>query len=411
MIDQATIAVIPGIIQIRPDLIVDEALSLHPNFEPMGCNRSNDAKKHDNAMHPVYQSWFDVFAGGALRVYTRSKDVRDSKRSEQFVYLISLNLRKILWGHNGRNLEDGDDITHGLLIVRHALSHLLVRSDQASWLIPGVGDRGVSYWQFLELAMDVRDPGQVIRRRLEGMRSPSVRRDPRFYEHTTLLDGKDVDIKVYDKLNQMRDRHKAPKKTIEVIEDDPITRLEVSLKDDKLTNFSYLEPGAAPATTEIRERMRLTGFRWHQLKAIHYHYFSSLKAVYYHPAKPGAKPEQSYAAVLAAIAGEYDINPQAIYDLLVSYSGRKQDTCRSIRRAMEEHLAKASELKADVLLSEHNYRNQPEVRVKGLGGCRFYVRTFGWNKLYEVKDDVTKVYGGAKQKPLHALPSDHYLRW
>jgi hypothetical protein len=242
MIDQATIAVLPDHIQIKPHLIEHESPSLDGSFLPMGYNRSRDAKKTENAMHPVYHSTFDVFADRALRVYTRSAEHLKTKRSEQFVYLIELNLRKILWGHNGRTIADGRELCYALLIVRHAMKHLLLRPNEASSLIPGVGDNRLSYWQKMELAMDVRDPGQVIRRRLEWMRTPSVRRRERFYEHTSLLDGKELDLKVYDKLEQMRDRYKIPKQQVTTNEEDPITRLEVVLSRGKMTDFGKLDP-------------------------------------------------------------------------------------------------------------------------------------------------------------------------
>lgn len=418
MIDEAAIAVLTDRIQIKPHLIEDEAPILDGWFRPMSYSRENDAKKTDKAMQPVYHSSFDLFADGALRVYTHSEECEETNRSEQFIYHIELNLRKILWGHNGRTIADGEDLCHALLIVRHAMKHLLVRPEEASHLIPGVGGNEISYWQRMELAMDVWDPDLVIRRRLEWMRSPSVRRKPEFYTHTSLLDGKEVDLKVYDKLEQMRDRHSMPMKKVKIIGEDPITRLEVALKRDKLTDYKKKQGqriefphNMIPAMTEIAGRKRLTGFTWEQLKAIHRFYFSNLKAVYHVAAEAGAPTEHSYAAVLAAIAREHDIHPQAIYELLSTYSGKPDDTCREIRRKMEWHISQASELTAEELLSDEAYRNQPEVVVEGREGCRFYVKAYGLGPICEVMSEVREIYGNSVRRN-HLNPAEKpYLFW
>lgn len=271
----------------------------------------------------------------------------------------------------------------------------------------------------MELALDVWDPDLVIRRRLEWMRSPSVRRKQVFYKHTSLLDGKELDLKVYDKLEQMRDRHSMPKKKVKIVGDDPITRLEVALKRDKLTDCKKkrgqkieFDSNMIPAMTEIEGKKRLTGFTWEQMKAIHRFYFSNLKAVYHVAAKKGDPSEHSYAAVFAAIAREHDIHPQAIYELVTAYSGKPDDTCRNIRRQMEWHLGQASELSAEELLSDEVYRNQPEVVVKGLNGCRFYVKAYGWGQICEAIEEVSKVYGDPP-RPRRKLTSviKPYLQW
>jgi hypothetical protein len=99
--------------------------------------------------------------------------------------------------------------------------------------------------------------------------------------------------------------------------------------------------------------------------------------------------------VLAAIAREHDIHPQAIYDLVKSCSGKPADTCRNIRRQMERHLEQASELTAEELLSDEAYKTQPIVKVKGFSGCRFYVKKYGWDEIEEAEEalkEVSKVY-------------------
>lgn len=410
MIDEAAITVLPDCIQIKPHLIEEKADTLDDWFLPMRRKREDDAKKTENAMYPVYHCRFDLFADGALRVYTRSRERSDSKRSEQFVYRIELNLRKILWGHNGINISDGDDLSHALMIVRHALQHLLIHPEDASRLIPGLDETPISYWSSLELALDLRDPGLVIRRHLERMRSPAVRRDPEFYENTIRLKGKNVTIKCYDKIAQMKDRHKTPRKKIEVASD-PITRLEVKLKRDKLTDFSWLDSSEAPLVSKISGRNRLIGFTWEQLRAIHRHYFYDLRAVYHSAAEKGSSPEKGYAAVFAAIAREYGIHPNGIYDLLMAYGGKGDSTCRKIRSEFEWHLAQGSELTAEELLSNENYCNQPGLHVSSLNGCQFYVNHFGWSDIDGVRPAMRQVYGDAVPAPFLNALSKPYLLW
>jgi len=147
------------------------------------------------------------------------------------------------------------------------------------------------------------------------------------------------------------------------------------------------------------------------LKAIHRFYFSNLKAVYHVAAEQGALPEHSYAAALAAIARDHEIQPQEIYDSLLAYSGKKEDTCRDIRRKMEWHMAQASELTAEKLLSDKKYRNQPEVSVTGLDGCRFYVKLYGWKPICEAKAEVDEIYGDPGPRKLSNPVGKPYLLW
>jgi hypothetical protein len=409
MIDEAKIAVLPEQVPIKPSLIEEDAPVLDDWFRQIRCRRELDTKKTEKAIEPVYHSQFDVFADGALRVRTRSVEHRQTLRSEQFVYLIELNLRKILWGHNGINIRDGEDLCSALLIARHALQRLLSNPDDASKLIPGLDESNVSYWKSTELAMDLRDPGSVIRRHLERMRSPAVRRNPRFYENTSLLDGKNIKIKVYDKFAQMKDRHKTPKKKIE-IGLDPITRLEVKLLKGKLTDFDMLDPVNTPTTTRIAGQNRLTGFTWAQLKAIHRSYFSQLRAVYHVAAEKGSK-EKGYAAVLAAIAREHDIPIDSIYELLKAYGGKEDGNCRKIRTEIEWFMGQGSELTAEELLSDENYGNQPGVHVSGLEGCRFYVNHYGWSEIEVALPEVRRVYGDTLPPPFRDTANKPYLFW
>lgn len=410
MIDEAAITALPEYIQIKPRLIEEKADALDDWFLPMRRKREDDAKKTENAMYPVYHCKFDLFADGALRVYSRSRERSDTKRSEQFVYRVDLNLRKILWGHNGINIRDGDDLSYALVIVRHALRHLLVHPDDASRLIPGLDEKPISYWSSLEIAMDIRDPGLVIRRHLERMRSPAVRRNPEFYENTTRLNGKNMTIKCYDKIAQMKDRHKTPKRKIEVASD-PITRLEVKLKRGKLTDFSKLDPSHVPFIRKIRGQNRLVSFSWDQLKAIHRLYFSDLRAVYNLAAEKGSKPEKGNAAIFAAIAREHDIHPNAIYDSIKAYGGKGESTCRKIRSEIEWYIAQGSELTAEELLSDDNYRNQPGLHVSGLNGCQFYVNHFGWSEIDRVRPAIRQIYGDAAPAPFLNPLSKPYLHW
>ena len=410
MIDEAAIAVLPEHIQIKPHLVEDEAPVIDDWFFQMRCRRENDAKKTENGIDPVYHSQFDIFADGALRVYTRSAERQNTNRSEQFIYLIHINPRKILWGHNGINIQDGDDLCSALLIARHTLQHLLVSSEDASKLIPGLDDNQISYWNKMELAMDIRDPGSVIRRNLEWMRSPAVRRKPQFYENTTLLDGKNVKIKAYDKVAQMKDRHKTPRKNIDV-GFDPVTRLEVRLKRDKLTDFSKLAPIDTPAVTKIAGQNRLTGFTWAQLKALHRCYFSNLRAVYHVAAEKGSRPEKGNAAVFAAIAREHDIHPDSIFELLKSYGGKEEGTCRKIRSEIEWFIGQGSELTAEELLSDENYGNQPGLHVLGQNALQFYVNHYGWAEIENDLPQVRKVYGDAVPALFRDTANKPWLLW
>lgn len=393
MIDQCSIAIVPDRIQINPALIDDPKFKLDGWLAPLEQSQDLQANRKTNTGTPVFHSWFDLFKSRALRVHTRTKEGLRPDRSKQYIYLIEINLRTILWGHNGITLRDGEEICVALGIARHALKQLLADPGQASQLIPGLPGNQTAYWNRLEIAMDVTDPEQELFRQLERMRSPGIRKRPKFFENTLALSGVNVELKVYNKVVQMRDRHKIRRNQIEPVSDG-ITRLEATLDKFALAKIAETIRSDSLLTTGIRKEPVLTGFTWDALREIHRHYFGKVKAVYSPRASKRAGNVDRFAAVLARIASETGMPTEDILDIYVDYSSNTNESRRDMRQKMEHYFSLTSTLNAEELLSDDAYQTQPLIRVGGVEGCDFYLDHYGNEPLEEAAREITNAYGG-----------------
>jgi hypothetical protein len=378
MLDQCIIKLSTPI-RVKPEIFgnaqfkIDDWLAFTNADEGLRHRKSSDDRE------PRYHSWYDIFADRALRVYTRSRLPGSENRKDQVVYQIDINPGKILWGHNGRPLQDDRELCFALMVARHALRGILLDPSQASHLIPGLVDRSTSHWHKIEIAMNLRDPGHVVLDLMERMRTPRIRSKALYFDHTTCLKGTAVEMKAYDKLEHMKDKHKNKKGDLEV-GDDPVTRLELVLKKEKAAHFDFLPEEERPRIKMIRGKPRLGGFNLDHLKAAHRDYFSDLKGIYHASRGEEDKNNAGFGALLAAIALRWDIPVPEILDLYLTVG--KRSSIGSMRDDIERFTSQSSVVTAEELLSDEAYSNQPIVTVRGLGGCDFYVQHYGDDTIY-----------------------------
>lgn len=393
MLDQCAISVVPDHFQVKPSLLeADGEFILGDFLIPIQGSYNHTKAKTPDGVSLVYKSVFKVLARGSLLVRTQSRLKGKTQREEQFIYSIELNPRTILWGHNGRTIQDDKELCFSLGIVIHALSFLLVDPSQAPDVIPGVRDNRLSYWSKLELALDVSDPGGRILDAMDNARSPRTRKPTTSYENSVYLKGTEATIKAYDKVSQMSSKHDIAKKNI-LVGDDPLTRLEVVLKREKLVDFKMFgSENDWPSRKMIGGKSRLSSFTLKRLWKWHFSYFSELRAVYYATATARDKPRDKYPAVLAYLAHKGKITPNELKDALIEFGNFSSSTADRIRISVEEFFAERSEIKAEDVLSDNAYRSPPSLTVKGRKGCDFYLRHFGSGEIYKYERLVRAAY-------------------
>ncbi|MGJ8724584.1 MAG: hypothetical protein ACSHYB_08510 [Roseibacillus sp.] len=323
---------------------------------------------------------------------TQSRTNGSTRREEQFILSIELNLRTLLFGHNGVPIRNSNELCFALAVIAHALSKILVNPELAVELIPGAGSRQWSYWSRIELALDVADPGRDILGAMNSSRSPRIRKNATFYPNSVYLQGTNATIKAYDKVAQMMDKHDVARRDV-IADDEPLTRLEIVLEREKLVDFDMLANSADwPKRMQIAGKSRLVSFTLEKLARWHRSYFSELHAVFYAEASEGATRRENYAAVLAAVAHKGKVSPNEVRDAIVKYGNMSKTTADRFRVEVEDFSAARSELKAEKILSEKAYRNPPILAVEGRKGCDFYLRYYGSSQMFQFEQPIRRAY-------------------
>lgn len=390
MLDQCKISTVGDRVQIKPEVLTQDDCLLDGWLKCQRRGRDQYAKHAPGEETLRYHSNFEVFADRALVVNTRSRPSSGPDQRTQYVYAIDINLRKILHGQNGIPITNDSDLCAAILIARHALSHLLMKPEQASDLIPGLGANAFSYWRKLEIALDIHDSGFAVRNQMRYMKSPRITVPAVQYSDSVRLKGTNLELKAYDKIKE-RDKRFGKKNNITTPSTKDITRLEVVLPKGIIpTGFpSHRE---TIRLTKFGSQLRLTGFTSDDLRAIHRTYFNEVKGVYHAKAEKGSGSISGYAATLAALALEFNIPLHTIRARLENEGGRSKGSTRKTELQMLDFMAQSSELSADTILSDQAYESPPIIGVSKLEGCRFYVEHYGISNIYENAAAVFDVY-------------------
>lgn len=399
MIDQSVIRVIDGPL-VRPEVFTDDGFLINDFLPIRNLNNNKKIQTKDHVTFISHSTSIEILPENALKIYTRSPDGGAPDPERQRVYEIHLNPSKILWGHNGGTIRSDRELALALTVVRHILTGVLKEPKQATRLIPGLPGRG-SYWASLEVAMNLRDPDGAVWAHMQRMRTSKIRKNAHYYENTVCLKGTGLELKCYDKLAHLKGkkRGRVPDDC-----DDRVTRLEVVLKKDKTIDFEFMPKAERPTLKPFEGKNKLVAFNLDQLKAVHRHHFSDLKAVYYAATKDGDKNTAGFAAVLAAIAQKWDIPVPEMLDVYRQTAGKSESASRDMRGKIERFIAERSVITAEQLLSDEAYSSQPPVVVEGVTGCEFYARRH--NLLY-ADTDIHMRYSSERSRwrdPVTTMP-------
>jgi hypothetical protein len=399
MIDQSVIHVIKGPL-VRPEVFTDDDFKINDCLHSWRINRNTGRTTEDGVAGVKHTRTVEILPDKALKIHT--KPAIDGDPDRQWIDKIHLNPSKILWGHNGRLIRSDQELALALTVVRHILTGVIEEPKQATRLIPGLSARGTSYWESIEVAMNLRDPDGAVWAQMQGMRTRKIRKNAHYYENTVCLKGTGLELKCYDKT-----AHLKGKKRGRVLDDcdDRVTRLEVVLKNIKTTDFRFMPQSERPSVKTIEASKRLAAFNLDQLKAVHRYYFSDLKAVYHAATKDGDKNNAGFGAVLAAIAQKWDIPVPEMLEVYRQTARKSESASRAMRGEIERFLAESSVITAEELLSDEAYLSQPAVVVEGVTGCEFYARR---HDLLYADPDILACYSpkrtGRKVDPVTTMP-------
>ncbi len=181
--------------------------------------------------------------------------------------------------------------------------------------------------------------------------------------------------------------------------------MEVVLKNIKTTDFRFMPQSERPSVKTIEGKQKLVAFNLDQLKAVHRHYFSGLKAVYHAATKDGDRNNAGFGAVLAAIAQKWDILVPEMLDVYRQTARKSESASRAMRGEIERFIAESSVITAEELLSDEAYLSQPAVVVEGVTGCEFYARR---HNLLSADPDILACYSakrtGLMVDPVTTMP-------
>jgi hypothetical protein len=400
MIDQSIIRVSNGPL-VRPEAFTDDDFKIN-DLIPIGSrNTSKKVRIKDGVRLVSHSTSIDILPDKALKIFTRSPDGGAPDPERQRIYEIHLNPSKILRGHNGGTIQSDREVALALTVVRHILAGVVEKPKQATRLIPGLPGRS-SYWASIEVAMNLRDPEGAVWAHMQRMRTARIRKNALYFENTVCLKGTGLELKCYDKLAHLKGKNRG---RVPDVADNRVTRLEVVLKKDKMIAFDFIPKAERPSIQSFEGKQKLVAFNLDQLKAVHRHYFSDLKAVYHAATKDGDKNNAGFGAVLAAIAQKWDIPVPEMLDVYRQTAHKSESASRAMRGEIDRFMSASSVITAEQLLSDEAYLSQPAVVVEGVTGCEFYARR---HNLLSADPDILNCYSpkrtGRKVDPVTTMP-------
>lgn len=118
--------------------------------------------------------------------------------SRSWVSKIDANLPKLLWGHNGRTIKTLENQLLAITRLRHVVSKL-VDAETRHWILPGIGEGNLGYWNKLHLPVHVEDDGLLIAAS-HGLRRPRGQKQVGIYPgQSTTYEGSGFGFCIYDK--------------------------------------------------------------------------------------------------------------------------------------------------------------------------------------------------------------------
>jgi hypothetical protein len=279
------------------------------------------------------------------------------------IYRINFNPGKLIFGHNGRILTE-ENFLHALSVLIELVTPLL--SNPGDWIhiVPGLHVNSRAWWRSLEIPCHVLDEDGAILKAFTNAKHPDINLPPlhkrqgqtvTFANSTgTLL------VRVYRKDIQME-----VTKPGGVTNPQPVLRLEVALKDDKLGE--YFGGGTWKSIEGIR---RLVGFRPSNLKQAWLDVMTKFQGCY---ARVPAMDEKNdkWGRFMGWVAFRTGLSFQDQFDYVrqsFAFNNKEAESNTKSRlyKAACAEISLLSPVQFTDLFSEQRWNNQPNLTIRNL---------------------------------------------
>lgn len=252
-------------LELNPDFLADPVkFGLAANLQVRSCKRPDQVK--ETYRNPVFSVDVLRYGGIKLDVY------KASRCSRQWKVRIDFNPGHCIYHHNGRVPLASDFIKALALVVKH-LSPFLKNPDDWKNLVPGLLPGGPAHWSFLEIMLQVEDPGHVILEGFRNMHYPNMKSPLRHWP-TSIQTGatrSDEFYAIYSKPDEMLKKQDLTREEFEKCSG---LRLELRLKNEKLVEHV---PGSFQT---IDGESCLTHFYPEHLAKAHQRAFLQLRGIF-----------------------------------------------------------------------------------------------------------------------------------
>lgn len=274
---------------------------------------------------------------------------------------IQVNPGKILYGHNGRPLNE-DGVLVALSLARDLLLPLLANPADHLHLIPGLCPEGSAFFSYVEIFINLHDPNGALQHAFRNPKHPEIRKAAMHVEGESVKLGNgrsQLQIEFYRKdleLAQLIKKRKAP---------DParVLRIEVRLKGEKLVE-SFTGNGSI---REIGGKNQLVGFTGSGLVAVHLAKMLKLTGCFHHPGDLADLPRDNVLGrSLGQLCHHYSINLADVVAMLAKRFDQCEATIRRHRNAALDELSLISPFRLEDMFSPEAYAHQAGISIPKL---------------------------------------------
>jgi hypothetical protein len=309
---------------------------------------------------------FAVIAGpgDALKVFA-SRDEDSGLIADSY----EVNLPKLVYGHNGVPLNEGD-LLLALSRLEHFLDALFDSRSVARKLIPGLSDEAphdtVASWTKLEIACHRPDPEFKLFRAFSSASHPCSSKRLISPRESVRFGGKrsKTAVSIYLKKNDMVAKHKEDS----VAGDDDVLRIEVILKSEHVIQAFRALGSRTVRIRNIGDRPQLVAFTWADLVSLHQSVIGKFSGAFNDAPRTKDKTDGMGIFIAEAFvrfghAGDSDVHEWI--DLFGAVNRVSADRVGRIRAACMQQLERSGRVSQNFAdwFGETAYQNQPAVWV------------------------------------------------
>ncbi len=282
------------------------------------------------------------------------------------VHTIAFNPGALYNGHNGHILTE-EQFLYALSILIEVVKPLLYDPDDWIHIVPGLHDKSRAWWRSVEIPFHVTDYDGEILSAYSHAKHKDINLTPFNARHgqsvTFANSDDDLMVRIYRKDLQLVEKYRR-----KVIDPQPVLRIEVRLKKNKLEQ--YLKAGVWKL---IDGTLRLISFRPAALQQTYMDVISKFDGCYTRvPAVRGKKAKARLGRMMGWVATQTDLS----IDDQMNYINKRflgGNTARSVsnakstlRKAARDEQSLLSPVKLEELFSESAWHSQPCVQVTEL---------------------------------------------